>query len=326
MHHMHDDKSGKSEEAFPATTLPPLAKPFALFGAAAGLFAILALGAYREAAREVSPLVPLVITAGVGAAVGVTLRKWQRLHEPQSAREAVVLWLALVMAGAGCASGGAIGLITWGTSGVVRFALGGAVVALGFTPSCLVVFEAARRAGRGRLGSLVAATDARTVKSTVLAGVAFAAATQVPAILTVQTSSAFSPLVQDALSLVTCFAAMMGIVVLQSRDRVARATLDDFVKDTALAQVESSDTDADDARRSALAALDLGIGAQEWSRQTAAHYRSSARADVLVKGSIAEATVAFDECSRRRHRSLMVAACGLTAVTVSVGLRLSVLL
>jgi hypothetical protein len=302
------------------TPLPSLAKPFALFGGAAGLFAIFALGAYREAAREVLPLVPLVVTAGVGAAVGVSLQKWQRLHDPQVAREVVVLRVAALMAAAGCVSGGAIGLLTWGVDGVVRFALGGAAVALLFTPSCLVVFEAARRAGRGRLGSLVATTDARTVKSTVLGGIAFAAATQVPAILSAQTSSALPPLLQVGLSLVTCFAATMGIVVLQGRDRAARTTLDGFARDRSLAEAESSENESPEA------ALDLGLGAQQWTKGGASHYRSSARADVLVKGSIVEATAAFDECARRRHRSLLVAACGLTAVTVSFGLRLSVFL
>src|SRR5262249_7200940 len=35
--------------------MPSLTKPFAVFGAAAGLFAILGIGAFRDAAREVSP-------------------------------------------------------------------------------------------------------------------------------------------------------------------------------------------------------------------------------------------------------------------------------
>ena len=63
-----------------------------------------------------------------------------------------------------------------------------------------------------------------------------------------------------------------------------------------------------------------------WTRTSDANYRLSGRADVLVKGSIAEATAAFDECARGRHRSLIVAACGLTAVSVSFALRLSVFL
>ena len=38
------------------------------------------------------------------------------------------------------------------------------------------------------------------------------------------------------------------------------------------------------------------------------------------------AVAAFDECAQRRHRSLVVAAAGLTAVGVSFALRLSVFL
>jgi hypothetical protein len=196
-------------------------------------------------------------------------------------------------------------------------------VGLAFAPSCLVVFEAARRAGRGRHGSLVATTDARTVTSTVLAGLAFAAATPVPAILSAQTSTALPPLLQVVLSFVTCLAATAGIVLLQRRDRAARATLEGLAKDESLAEADPSENDG---QGEAAPALDLGIGAERWTRPTATDYRTSARQDVLVKGSIADATRAFDECARRRHRSLIVAACGLTAVAVSLGLRLSVFL
>src|SRR4051812_2406742 len=95
-------------------TMPSLAKPFAAFGAAAGLFAILALGSFREAAREVSPLTPMIATAIVGAAVGVTLRSWKRLHSPALAREAVILWVMILTGIAGAVSGGVVGLATWG--------------------------------------------------------------------------------------------------------------------------------------------------------------------------------------------------------------------
>jgi hypothetical protein len=316
------DASGAVEEEASAP-MPSLARPFAAFGAAAGLFAILALGSFRDAAREVSPLTPMLATAAVGALVGVTLRGWRRLHSPMLAREAVVLWLAIITGLAGAASGGIVGLATWGVDGFVRFALGGAVVALVFVPSCLVVFDAAKRAGRGRHGSLVAATDRRTVLSTVLAGIAFAGATQVPAVLSANVSNDFAPLLQVFLSLVACLGATIGIVVLQRRDRGARASLESFVKDAAwLDRAPSEEAE------SALSpgAVDLGIGAERWTRTSDANYRLSGRTDVLVKGSIADATAAFDECARARHRSLLVATCGLTAVSVSFALRLSVFL
>jgi hypothetical protein len=306
-----------------AATMPSLAKPFAAFGAAAGLFAILALGSFRDAAREVSPLAPMIVTAAVGALVGVTLRRWRRLHSPMLAREAVILWVAIITGLAGAVSGGVVGLLTWGIDGVSRFTVGGAVVGLVFVPSCLVVFDAAKRAGRGRHGSLVAATDRRTVLSTVLAGIAFAGATQVPAVLSANVSNDLEPLLQVGLSLVVCLGATVAIVVLQRRDRSARASLEAFAKDAAWLDRAP---DGDDAEASSPAALDLGIGGERWARTSDANYRLSGRPDVLVKGSIDRATAAFDECAQRRHRSLVVATCGLTAVSVSFALRLSVFL
>jgi len=303
--------------------MPSLAKPFAAFGAAAGLFAILALGSFRDAAREVSPLTPMIATAALGALVGVTLRGWRRLHTPTLAREAVILWVAIITGLAGAASGGVVGLVTWGTDGFARFAAGGAVVGLVFVPSCLVVFDAAKRAGRGRHGSLVAATDRRTVLSTVLAGIAFAGATQVPAVLSANVSNELAPLLQVGLSLVVCLGATIAIVVLQRRDRSARASLEAFAKDEAWLDRAPV---GEEGEALAPAAVDLGVGTERWTRTSDANYRLSGRTDVLVKGSIARATAAFDECARGRHRSLIVAACGLTAVSVSFALRLSVFL
>ena len=306
--------------------LPSLAKPFAAFGAAAGLFAILALGSFRDAARDVSPLAPMLVTAGVGALVGVILRSWRRLHSPLLAREAVILWVAIITGLGGAVSGGVVGLLTWSVDGFARFALGGAVVGLVFVPSCLVVFDAARRAGRGRHGSLVAATDRRTVLSTVLAGIAFAGATQVPAVLSANVSNDLEPLLQVGLSLVVCLGATVAIVVLQRRDRGARIALEAVAKDAAwLDRAPDGDAD-DDALTAAPGAVDLGMGREQWTRNTDANYRLSGRPDVLVKGSIELATAAFEECAQRRHRSLLVAACGLTAVSVSFALRLSVFL
>ncbi len=302
--------------------MPSLAKPFAAFGAAAGLFAILALGSFREAAREVSPLTPMIMTAVVGAVVGEALRRWRRLHSPSLAREAVVLWVAIITGLGGAASGGLVGLFTWGIDGVARFAAGGTAVGLAFVPSCLVVFDAAKRAGRARHGSLVAATDRRTVSSSVLAGIAFAGATQVPAVLSANASKALAPLVQVALSLVVCLGATVAIVVLQRLDARSRAALEAHARDAAWLERASGEDDSPVTAD----AVDLGLGGDRWARTSEASYRSSGRSDVVLKGSIARATAAFDECTRQRHRSLVVAASGLTAVSVSFALRVSVFL
>ncbi len=315
------EPTGPASDDEEIAKMPSLAKPFAAFGAAAGLFAVLALGSFREPLRDVSPLVPMIATALAGAGVGAALRRWKRLHSPMLAREAVVLWVAVLTAMGGAASGGVVGLFTWGLDGFVRFAFGGALVSLVFVPSCLVVFDAARRAGRGRHGSLVAATDARTVISTVLAGIAFAGATQVPAVLSANTSNDLAPLAQVLLSFVATLGGTLGIVFLERRDRGAKKALEAFEKDAPwLDRLVDRDGEA-----LPTSAVDLGIGADQWSRGSD-NYRANGRAEVLVKGSIAEATAAFEECSKRRHRSLVVATCGLTAIVASFALRLSVFL
>lgn len=304
-----------------AAPMPPLAGPFAAFGAAAGFFAILALAFLRPAAREVSPLLPTLATAGIGAALGQVLRVWPRLHDPLAPREIVVAWIAVLTSLAGALSGGVVGFVTWGDSGVTRFAAGGIFVGLLFTPSCVVVFDAARRAGRGRHGSLVAATDRRTVLSTVLAGVAFAGATQVPTILALQPSSHLAMPTQVFASFVTCLGATVGIALLQRQDRATRAALDAFTKEASWLDRTTPQGDAESLPEGA---VDLGLGEDHWTRTTDATYRRSGKADVLVKGSVKDANDAFEECERRRHRALLVATAGLTAVLAATLLRASV--
>jgi len=233
--------------------------------------------------------------------------------------------VAIVTGIAGAASGGVVGFVTWGPDGFFKFALGGAAVALAFVPSCLVVFDAARRAGRARHGSLVAATDRRTVTSTVLAGVAFAGATSVPAVLSANTSDALPPLVQVGLSLAACLGSTIAIVLLQRRDRGARAALEAHAAQMHWLE-RAPEGEEILASSSAEQPIDLGLGGDRWARTSDATYRSSARSDVVLKGSMESAIAAFDECALRRHRSLIVAACGLTAVCVSFALRLTVFL
>jgi len=300
------------------SSMPSIAWPFTAFGAAAGFFAILALGWLGEPARTVSPFLPMAVTAAAGGFLARALRGWSRLHEPAVPREIVVFWTALLTAIAGAVSGAAVGFYMWGIDGVARFALGGSGAALFFTPSCLVVFDAAKRAGRGRHGSLVADTDRRTVRSTIFAGIAFAGATQVPALLATRASTHLSLLVQASLSLVVCFGAAAAIVALQRRDRAARAVLDGFARDAAW--LDRAETEASEE-----GAVDLGLGDDRWTRANDASYRTSGRAGVLLTGSVEDARSAFDEGARRRHRSLLIATCSLTAVAVATALRLSVL-
>lgn len=299
--------------------IPPLAKPFAAFGAAAGLFAILGLGASREAARLVSPVVPMLLTAAVAAGAGETLRRWKRLHDPAEPREVIVFWVAALAAVAGAFSGALVALVTWGPDGMPRFTLGGAAVGLAFAPSCLVIFDAAKRAARGRLGSLVAAADHRTVLSTVAAGIAFASAVQVPALLAANASLVLTPRIQLALSFLVGACALAMILRLRRQDAASRAVLDQQAREEATLESAANE-------EATAAGLDLGLGAETWSRMSDVHYRASGRPEVVLRGSIREAVAAFDECARQRHRSVVVATCGLTAIVVSAAIRLGVFL
>jgi hypothetical protein len=160
----------------------------------------------------------------------------------------------------------------------------------------------------------------------VLAGIAFAGATQVPAVLSASVSNALSPLVQVALSLAACLGSTIAIVALQRRDRSGRAALEMHAKDAAWLERAPADETETLAPPTGPQMTDLGLGADRWARTTDASYRSSGRPDVVLRGSIERAGAAFDECARRRHRSLVIAACGLSAISVSFALRLTVFL
>ena len=299
--------------------LPSLATLFAGFGAAAGLFAILGLGAFRDAARHVSPLTPMVVTAVVGAGAGEILRRWRRLHGPNLVRDVIVLWVTVIAGLAGATSGAIVALVAWGTDGVPRFFVGGAAVGLAFAPSCLVVFDAAKRAERARQGSLVAATDRRTVLSTVFAAIAFASTVQIPALLSLDVSDALTPFSQTALSLGASVGATIAILELRRRDRKGRAVLASRARDAAGLELAV----VDDAEPTG---LDLGLGTDRWSQSSHSHYRASGRPDVVLRGSFEEANAALDEGERRRHRSLVVTTCALSAATASVLLDLAAVL
>jgi hypothetical protein len=117
-----------------------------------------------------------------------------------------------------------------------------------------------------------------------------------------------------------------AIVVLQRLDRKSRATLEAHARDSAWLERAPADEAETPPSRGATGAVDLGLGVDRWTRTTDATYRSSGRPDVVLRGSIERAIAAFDECARRRHRSLVVAACCTSAVSVAFALRLSVFL
>ncbi len=291
-------------QAIPPERVLPVA--LALFGAVAGLFAILAVGAFRPAAREVSPLAPLLTTALVGALAGLALRALQR-SSGELPTEVVVVRTGATSVVGGALSGGLVGLLTWGPEGVPRFALGGALAGLLFQPGCHAVFRASVKAARARHGSLVADADRRTVVSTLIAGAALLSVTQVPALLSVATSTRMHPLVQASASLLVCVAAVVIIGRLRKADARGRAALDGASQSAVwLESVEEARVVAPDA-------VDLGLGEQHFAQVAGGGYRSVA-GEIKLRGSVADAQRAFDECDRARHYALLCAAGALVQV------------
>ncbi len=290
----------------------------ALFGAVAGLFAILAAGAFRPAARDVSPFAPLVSTAVVGGIAGLVLAALQR-SDRELPTEVVVVRTGATSVVGGAVSGALVALFTWGFEGVPRFVLGGALVGLLFQPGCHAVLRASVKAARARNGSLVADADRRTVVSTLIAGAALLSATQVPALLTVSTSTHLHPLVQACASLLVSLAAVAVIVRLRKGDARGRAALDGASEGaTWLESVE-------EARVVAADAVDLGLGEQHFAQVAGAGYRSVA-GEVKLRGSVDDARRAFDESDRARHHALLCAVFALVQVAGVVVLRASDLL
>lgn len=291
----------------------PLA--LAAFGGAAGLFAILALGAFRPAALEVSPLAPWLTTAMVGSIAGLALSRLQQTTDDLPIEVIVVRTGATSVIG-GAVSGGLVGFLTWGSDGFARFAMGGALVGLLLQPGCQAVFRAATRATRARQGSLVADADRRTVISTLTAGVALLAMTQVPALLSLSISSSLSPMVQAVGSLLVCVAAVAVILRLGARDRRGREALDEASREATWLEPVEGD------RERTTTALDLGLGDQHFAPAPRGGYRSQAAGgEVRLRGSVADAQTAFDECERARHRALLCAAFATVQLLGVVALR-----
>lgn len=127
---------------------------------------------------------------------------------------------------AGAVIGLVLGVSTWGEHAVKPCSLGGAAVGLVFLPSALFVFDAAARAARARLGTLVADVDRRTVLVSLFAVVSFAAAFQAPAMALARYSQSRPPWIQSAASFVIGGAALLEIARLRKRDVAARAELE----------------------------------------------------------------------------------------------------
>jgi hypothetical protein len=314
-----DDEEGTWRKRMPSMMLP-----FAIVCGSAAFFTVLALGWERES-RFLDPWVPTAVATGLGGLIGLIFRHWKQLTAPLSSRDALAIRVGVVIVSAG-------GLVGWIT-GMHEFpkspdesklcGLFGAILALMFIPSALVVLAAARRAARARLGTLVAEADRRTVYATLCAAVAFAAGLQAPAFAVggfseniakmINRSFATGAFAQFGFSVFPCLASVVAITIFLRRDQRARELLSmhgPALRD--LERTESAWAEEEDEER------DLGLGRERWVRRTEmATYRTLPKMDVVLRGSLDEALAALDECIAQRRRSLVVACLALAILTWS---------
>jgi hypothetical protein len=294
------------------TQMLPIA--FSLFGGTAGLFAIFALGAFREPARSVWPIAPLLATSVIGFLAGKVLARLQWPKGFDVPFEVTLVRVGATAVLAGAASGAAVAFATWGLAGVPRFALGGAAVGLMLYPGCHAVFRAAVNAARARHGSLVAEADQRTVASTLLAGAALLATTQIPALLMVTPSSHVAPLWQAACSLCVSVVAAGAIWRMQQQDATLQTSLTEALQGEAwfepLAEPKSIAHDA----------VDLGIGDEHLALGQNGGYRAQA-SEAKSRGSIAEARTAIAGSVRARHYALLASVSAVIQVVTTIALR-----
>lgn len=308
------DATAELFEISPDGRMPGLALPFALLGSTAAFFSVLAIGAGSDAMLEAPPAIATAFAMVVGASLGVVLGRWKRLHDPFLGRDARAFRIAFLVVLAGAVIGLVLGVSTWGEYAVKPCSLGGAACGLVFLPSALFVFDAASRAARARLGTLVAEVDRRTVLASLLAVVSFAAAFQAPALALARYSQWLPPWIQHGASFVVGGAVVFSLAGLRRRDVAARAQLEAIAGNADYLD-KATDHEPDSART-----IDLGLGADRWARPAElATYRTTARGEVVLKGSLHDARRAIDEALRHRRRVLafsilMLAASALSSV------------
>jgi hypothetical protein len=282
--------------------MPGLAVPFALVAAAAAFFAVFALGSF-EPMREASPVWPAIVAVVPGAIAGAIIRRWRALYETFMNRPSRIARIALVVVVAGASIGGVVGICSWGDAGLAPCTVGGAIYALAFIPAALFVQGASTRAARARMGSLVADVDRRSVIVSLLAVVAFAALTQAPALASSQLSFLVNRFVQPALSVAVSVACAVGIHRIRRRDQDARAHLEEVAREAAWLERTVAVDDVEPG-----VTVDLGLGADRWSRTTElATYRTAPRSELVFCGSLHDARRAIDVALVQSRRALVFA-------------------
>ncbi len=283
---------------------PRLALPFAIVGAAAGW---LSAGLVDNelvgglVSRPGAAICASLIAAATGALIKrlcVGRRYWYEIGEPDpelrpwSDRG----WLqAVLVILAGALTGGIVGCKGWGFGAC---AVGGALCAITFVPVCLAVVAAARRAQRGRLGSLVAEADRREVWAILALTLAVTTLEALPEWPASTVHEGGAPVVVIG-ALLAVAAAIFAIL---HRDHAALARARETI-DAGLSAHQPTEVDSESE---ALPRLDLGLGDDLRARVTrgAAAYRQRERTVALVRGDPGSAMLALRRAVRRGQVSL----------------------
>lgn len=285
--------------------IPHLALPFGALGAAVGwLSTSLLRNPLVQTADALDVWLAALGGAVVAAAVGAGLTRWARrdvdfFRPPHPAAKWVWLTLSQVLGGA--AIGALVGASTGYEGGATTGLTCGALAAVAAVPLSATVMSAALRAGRARLGSIVAGADRREVWAILAAAAAFASLAALPA--WPAAAAGWVPAPWLALGIVFASVAATGATLRAdhaARERVAAAT----------ARVE--ERDGERAAAVDVPRLDLGLGDELHAQVApgAATYRAQAQDLALILGSPDEA--------RRALRRAVVRGCALLGFTLLV--------
>lgn len=290
----------------PASPMPSLALPFAVLGAAAGWLSAgfianpMTLWGY-EGLNGPAALCGAVVTGIMGS----VLTRWCRPKRLFSRVDVGRIRLALLVIAGGMLTGGitAALLVPYNGSGRDGVLLG-LLCALPFIPLCAIVLEAARRAERARMGSIVAAADRREVWSILMSCVPVATLAALPDWISFARGQTSPP--AAAVFMVLSAAVLMTALLAANKKAVANVA-------KVMEGVEAPGEDAEIDAGAPVPKVDLGLGDDLFAKLTrhAAAYRNRDRAVALVVGSPARATEALRRAMRRNKVGLAICAAAL---------------
>jgi hypothetical protein len=271
-----------------ASRFPNLALPFAIVGASAGWLSAGLVNNPLLGARMSQPVTLLCATL-LAALAGALLKRLcvgkrygYEMGDPDpETRPRTDIWILQVgvVIAAGAATGALLAVLGDAFDFLAEASLGGALCAAAFVPVCLAVVNAARRAQRARLGSIVAESDRRAIWGIMTA---LLAVMTLEALLDWPTWAVHEgpPPLAVPVMLVAAAAATLWI---RSADSAALAQAQRVI-DAKLSPRKPDEVtlEAGDVPR-----LDLGLGHDVLARVTrgAAAYRQKERTLALVQGN-----------------------------------------